>query len=143
MPVYHRKPRCFLALIIALVLTWSGSGWAQSNNFWGAYRDYNGLVAQGKFNQALPYAEKVVELAYFEFGETHYIHAVALNNLGVVNDKLGRYAEGERLHKRALAIREKVRGPEHSEVAESLSNLSNPYFHQGRYAEAASVLQRV
>ena len=40
----------------------------------------------------------------------------------------GRYAEAEAAHKRALDIREKAFGPDHSSVAESLLNLGNVYF---------------
>ncbi len=47
----------------------------------------------------------------------------AANNLGELYRLQGRCAEAEPLYKRALAIKEKVLGPEHPEVATSLSNL--------------------
>ncbi len=47
----------------------------------------------------------------------------AANNLGELYRLQGRYAEAEPLYKRALAIKEKVLGPEHPEVATSLNNL--------------------
>jgi tetratricopeptide (TPR) repeat protein len=41
-----------------------------------------------------------------------------------------------------LAIREKVLGPEHPDVAQSLNNLGELYRIQGRYAEAEPLLKR-
>ena len=55
---------------------------------------------------------------------------------------LGRYAEAEPLHKRSLAIREKVLGPESPAVAQSLNTLAVVYRCQGRYAEAEPLLKR-
>ena len=53
-----------------------------------------------------------------------------------------RYAEAEALYRRALAIWEKVLGPEHREVATGLNNLAETCYQQGRYQEAESLLQR-
>jgi tetratricopeptide (TPR) repeat protein len=54
----------------------------------------------------------------------------------------GRYAEAEPLLLRAIAIREQALGPEHPEVAPSLSNLAMLYDTQGRYTEAEPLLLR-
>src|SRR5262249_61455138 len=53
-----------------------------------------------------------------------------------------RYAEAEPLVRRALAINEKVRGPEHPAVAYGLNNLARLYRAQGRGAEAEPLHQR-
>ncbi len=53
----------------------------------------------------------------------------------------GNYTETERLQ-RSLAIREKVLGPEHPDVATALSNLAFLYYTQGRYAEVEPLYQR-
>ena len=44
--------------------------------------------------------------------------------------------------KRALAIRERALGPEHPDVASSLNNLGNAFYHRGRHAEARPVYER-
>ncbi len=62
--------------------------------------------------------------------------ARSLNNLALLYQAQGRHAEAEPLHKRALAIREKVLGSEHPDVAESYNNLAQLYQAQGRFAEA-------
>jgi hypothetical protein len=51
-------------------------------------------------------------------------------------DLQGRYAQVEPLYKEVLAIRQKVRGVEHAEVATDLSNLGGLYNKLGRSAEA-------
>ncbi|MEB3282505.1 MAG: tetratricopeptide repeat protein [Lyngbya sp.] len=44
----------------------------------------------------------------------------------------GRYSEAERLIQRSLAIREKARGTEHPDVAQSLNNWAGLYASQER-----------
>jgi tetratricopeptide (TPR) repeat protein len=51
-------------------------------------------------------------------------------------DNAGRYSEAEPLYKQSLAIRQKVLGPNHSEVAASLNSLVLLYGKQGRHSEA-------
>ena len=55
---------------------------------------------------------------------------------GYYLDERGRYAEAALLLERALAICERIFGPDHPDVAQSLSNLATVYRKQGRYAEA-------
>ena len=50
--------------------------------------------------------------------------------------------DAEPLFKRALAILEKARGPNHPNVASSLNNLALLYQAQGRYADAEPLLKR-
>jgi DNA-binding NarL/FixJ family response regulator len=54
----------------------------------------------------------------------------------------GLYTEAEPLLERALAIRERVLGPEHPETGETLNNLARLYLQQGRYTEAEPLFQR-
>jgi tetratricopeptide (TPR) repeat protein len=66
----------------------------------------------------------------------------SLNGLALLCRDLGRYAEAEPLFKRALAIREKVLGPDHLDVGQSLTNLGDIYRCRGRYGEAEPLLIR-
>jgi tetratricopeptide (TPR) repeat protein len=68
--------------------------------------------------------------------------ATALNNLGLLYYAQGRYQEAEPLYRRALALREKVLGPDHPDVATSLNNLAGLYDTQGRYKEAEPLYRR-
>jgi uncharacterized protein HemY len=53
--------------------------------------------------------------------------AEALRGLGYDYLDQGRYAEAEPLLKRSLAIREKVLGPDHPDVGQSLAALAELY----------------
>ncbi|HJZ32155.1 MAG TPA: tetratricopeptide repeat protein, partial [Hyphomicrobiaceae bacterium] len=52
------------------------------------------------------------------------------------------YPEAEPLYRRSLAIREKVLGPGHPDVAQSLNNLALLCRNQGRYPEAEQLYRR-
>jgi CHAT domain-containing protein len=68
--------------------------------------------------------------------------ATLLNNLGQVYKAEGRYADAEPAIKQSLAIREKVLGRDHVDVARSLNNLADLYQRQDRFAEAEPIYQR-
>jgi formylglycine-generating enzyme required for sulfatase activity len=68
--------------------------------------------------------------------------AQSLNNLALLYEAQGQYAQAEPLYKRSLAIWEKALGPNHPNVAESLNNLAVLYKTQGRYAQAEPLLRR-
>jgi CHAT domain-containing protein/Tfp pilus assembly protein PilF len=68
--------------------------------------------------------------------------ATSLNNLAILYQRKGRYAEAEPLHQRALTIREQALGPAHPDVASSLNNLAVLYEAQGRLAEAIPLVER-
>lgn len=54
----------------------------------------------------------------------------------------GKYDEAIPLAKRALAIREKILGANHPDVATSLSNLAVLYDYQGKYRQAEPLQSR-
>ena len=54
----------------------------------------------------------------------------------------GKHMDAEPICQRSLAIREKALGPEHPDVAVSLSNLADLYRDQGKYGEAEPLYQR-
>src|SRR5260370_1026612 len=55
---------------------------------------------------------------------------------------IGAYQEAQRHLERALRIREQSLGPEHPDVAVSLTGLASLYAEQGKYAEAEPLYQR-
>jgi tetratricopeptide (TPR) repeat protein len=54
----------------------------------------------------------------------------------------GRYSEAEPLYQQALALRQKLLGDEHPDVATSFNNLAALYESQGRYSEAEPLYQQ-
>jgi tetratricopeptide (TPR) repeat protein len=53
-----------------------------------------------------------------------------------------KYEQAEQFLQRALLIRERVLGINHTHVAQTLSNLGNLYYDQGKYEQAESLFQR-
>jgi tetratricopeptide (TPR) repeat protein len=68
--------------------------------------------------------------------------AEALNQQIIQLYNQGRYGDAVPVAKEVLVIREKALGPEHPDVALSLSNLAELYQSQDRYAEAEPLLKR-
>jgi tetratricopeptide (TPR) repeat protein len=109
------------ALLIAVVILagpiQSPPVWAQSAELYAAFKQYQALNKQGKYAEAVPFAQTFIELAKKEFGETHQNYASGLNNLTLLYNNQGRYADAEPLYKGSLAIDEKALGPDHPSMA--------------------------
>ncbi len=75
-------------------------------------------------------------------GPEHPDVAQSLNNLALLYQVQGNYAEAEPLYRRSLAIYEKVLGPEHPKVAQSLENYAALLRETGRADEAAEMEAR-
>ncbi len=101
----------------------------------------NQLIEQGKYQEAIPIAERAVELAKHTLGPDHPKTADALNDLGFIFQEIGNYAKAEQLYQEALRIRQKVLGPEHSDTAASLNNLASLYWAMGEYVKAEPLLK--
>src|SRR5258708_1655084 len=67
---------------------------------------------------------------------------MSLNNLAELYQSQGAYEQALPLSQRALAIRERVLGPQHPDTAQSLNNLAALYYEQGNYTNALPLLQR-
>ncbi|MFZ1028611.1 MAG: tetratricopeptide repeat-containing protein, partial [Limnoraphis robusta] len=100
------------------------------------------LYQQGKYNEAIPIAVRVLEIRERLLGENHPDVATSLNNLAELYRDQGRYNEAEPLYQRSLAISEKALGENHPHVATTLNNLALLYSDQGRYSEAEPLYQR-
>ncbi|MHC4094405.1 MAG: tetratricopeptide repeat protein, partial [Planctomycetota bacterium] len=125
------KTRWLLAGLLFLAL-WPGVARGQSLEFMDAYNQSSELYAQGRYQEALPFAKKALGLSEEEFGPYHLGTASSLNILAALYWAQGDYAEAELLLKRALAILEKALGPAHPDVAKGLNNLGELYRAQGR-----------
>lgn len=69
--------------------------------------------------------------------------AGSLKNLALLYHAQGKYDEAEPLYQRSLAIWEKVLGPEHPAVAQSLDNYASLLREIGRTKEAEVLEERV
>ncbi len=103
----------------------------------------NALYQQGKYAEALPLAERQVELMKAQHGEEHPDYAAALSDLANVLQRLNRAAEAEALFRKAIAIDEASLGPTHEDLATDLKGLGALLRAQSRIAEAETVYRRV
>ncbi len=113
------QKRWLLATLLWLAL-WPGATHGQSSELPDAFNRQSELYEQGRYQEALPFAEKALRLGKAEFGLDHPYTARLLNNLALLYRDQGKYAEAEPLYQRSVALRNKVLGPEHPTGAPSL-----------------------
>jgi tetratricopeptide (TPR) repeat protein len=100
------------------------------------------LAGAGDPEGALPLLESCVATRERVLGPDHPEVAQALGNLASVLDQMGRTADAEVIHRRALAIRERTLGPDHADVAGSLNSLGGILWARGERDEGMRCLER-
>jgi len=100
------------------------------------------LYQAGRYQDALPLAQRALEIREKALGPEHPDTAGSLNNLALLYQDMGAYDKALPLYQRALAIREKVLGPEDPLTAISLNNLAELYQDMGAYEKALPLYQR-
>ena len=125
-------------LLAAVLLT----GCAERSTLWEEYSQ-DGLSAYsvGQYEEAEAFFTAALEEAE-RGGKVDERLATSLNNLATAHTALGRYGGSEALYRRALAIRENLRGLDDPVVASTLSSLGDTYRLLGRYREAETALLR-
>lgn len=96
----------------------------------------------GKYQEAMPYAEKVLAIRKQVLGEEDLQSANSLSNLADLYYYQSSYFKALPLYQKALVIREEQLGENHPDVAKSLNNLANVYESQGCYEEALPLYER-
>ena len=89
----------------------------------------------------LPHTQVCAVLIHTWKLETEEV-ALLLNQIGYYLDERARYAQAEPFYRHALAIRQRVLGPDHPNTAQSLNSLAALYDTQGLYAQAEPLYQR-
>ncbi|HEY9284054.1 MAG TPA: tetratricopeptide repeat protein, partial [Pyrinomonadaceae bacterium] len=100
------------------------------------------LYAEGKYDEAVPLAERALAMMEKTLGPDHPGLLSVLKSLAVLHDARGDYPKAEPLHLRAVAISEKAFSPDHPQLAGSLNNLAAHYEARGDYARAESLYTR-
>jgi tetratricopeptide (TPR) repeat protein len=103
---------------------------------------WNQFYRQGRYSEAIPLAEQVLDLRRIILGENHPDVANSLNNLAFLYYSQGHYSEAEPLYQQALKILQTALGENHPDIATSLNNLAGLYQDQGRYSEAEPLFQQ-
>jgi hypothetical protein len=68
----------FMAAVMVACTVQSLPAWAQSAELINAIKQPQTLKKQGKYAEAIAFAQTFIALAREEFGETHLVYAVAL-----------------------------------------------------------------
>ncbi len=135
-----------LALWVGLSgVLFAGGSFAQSEDLQEADRLNDQVVElfqQGKYKEAIPFAQRELDIRENALGPEHPDVDQSLNNLALLYDYLGNYAAAEPLYQRSLAMREKALGSENTAVAGSLNKLAALYRAMGNYAAAEPLYQR-
>ena len=100
------------------------------------------LQRAGKYGDALPLAERVLEIRERLLGTEHRDVAAAITSLAGVYSGRGDYVKAVSLSQRALDIREKALGKDHPDTAQSTNNLAALYSFQGKFDEAEPFYKR-
>jgi tetratricopeptide (TPR) repeat protein len=100
------------------------------------------LIEQGKYQEAIPIAERAVEVAKRVRAPEDLDRATSFNNLALLYRATGEYVKAEPLLQEALRIRQKVLGPENPNTAASLNELAALYEVMGEYAKAEPLFQK-
>jgi tetratricopeptide (TPR) repeat protein len=100
------------------------------------------LYQEGKYQEAIPIAEKFLAMTKRTLGSDDPNTAASLNNLALLYLETGAYAKAEPLYQQALQIFQKALGPDHPATALSLHNLAALYFEMGTYKKAEPLYQQ-
>jgi CHAT domain-containing protein/Tfp pilus assembly protein PilF len=133
----------FLALVVYALSAWPP--FVQADSLQEADRLNSEVVKiykEGKYKEALSYAEKALAFCEKNLGPENSNTATALDNLANIYYYTGAYEKAEPLLLRVLTIREKALGAEHIGTALSLNNLAYYYHHKGEHDKAEPLFQR-
>ena len=100
------------------------------------------LFNAGKYDEAQPLVERVIEIRQKELGSENASTANAMTHLARITDAQGKYDEAEKINQRVLQIREKVLGADHPDVAYTLNYLATNYNHKEDFQKAITFHQR-
>jgi CHAT domain-containing protein/Tfp pilus assembly protein PilF len=96
----------------------------------------------GKLGEALPLAERCLDIYTRELGPERYLVASAIENLASIYSAMGNTDKAEPLIKQAIALYEKIEGTNHPAVARSLNVLGLVLLHKGNYSAGEAALER-
>ncbi|MFM8732375.1 MAG: tetratricopeptide repeat protein, partial [Phycisphaerales bacterium] len=100
------------------------------------------LAGGADFDHAARLADAAVRTLERVHGPDDIALAQGINNLASIQDRLGRTADAEALHRRALAIRERAFGPTHPSVGNTINNMAVLNIKAGNLPRAEQLLRR-
>lgn len=101
------------------------------------------LYGAGKYDEALPLAERALSLLESSVGPNHIEVANALCNLAELQVAKRRFSKAEPLYTRAIAIYEKAPGADDAQLAYALARYLCTLIREGRKKEALAVQKHI
>ncbi len=98
------------------------------------------LIAQGKYELALPFAEKAMSATEKKLGKKDWRYQYFLMTLGNINQELGNFTKAELLYQEAIKMDEEGTSLAYTEL--TLQNLANLYSWMGNYTKVEPLLKR-
>ena len=106
-----------------------------------AYTQFRQLYETSRYSEALPLAQRVVELSEAVANNSHEL-PIAYNNLGATHYQLGEYAAAEAAYKQSLDVLEATQGISSRRLIVPLSGLGAAYAAQDQHAKAVEMFER-
>ena len=131
-----------LSIVVSISLFATIPASAQRIDIEATNKRYQRLYASGNYGAALVEARKLEQAVRQLGGTNHSNYPLVLEFVGNSLGGQGQYAEADAVHRRVLAIREKMYGAGSIQVADSLNNLGINKIRQGLYAEAEDLIAR-
>lgn len=109
---------------------------ANAENIEIIYENSKKMYNQGKYNDALNFAKKCLEISESEYGNRHINTALSLSILGMIYSELGSYSQAVAAHERCLGIYKANFSKSFRDISLILSNLANAYSKMNEYQKA-------
>ena len=131
--------RCVVSGMFWSSILWSAVAFGQGTTWDHQIEAGRMAYSQAQYDEAAKLFSAALQEAEKSGPEDARV-ATSLMELGQTNAAQKRYGEAEPLYRRALAIREKVLGPDHLDVAKTLSSLASLFYRVQNYPERAEPL---
>jgi len=107
---------------------------------------YDGLInlyfGRGNFQEAYRIAQQRLEFDTANFGPNSINIVPPMREMAAILERLGAFAESEKIRKEVMTLAQKVKGAESMQAASSLDDLGQLYARQNKYAEAEPLFKR-
>jgi tetratricopeptide (TPR) repeat protein len=107
-----------------------------------SYKEFRDLFDARKYSEALPVAEKIVEMTESQYGANDRALANPLTNLGTVHYRMKDYPAAEKDYERSVQILEQTSGAADRALLRPLHGLGASHFAEKEYLDASVALKR-
>ena len=139
-----REARSVAACVAGCMAAWAAApaGAVTDADRISANQQFREAFDARHYEQALPLAQKVVELTEEQYGKDARALVNPLTNLGTVHYRLKDYAAAEKEYQRSVDILEKTAGTADRQYLRPLQGLGASHFAESEYVDASVALKR-